>query len=103
MFSGFKSVWIRFRSWRTADTVRISVNRAKASSRALTCNTRQELPSKALNVGVGEGNEAVALEKVEKTEIQQIRDDTDMATVVKAVPEVYTPISVVCIMVPQRL
>ena len=55
------------------------------------------MSSKVLNLAVGEGNERVALEEVKDTLSEQIHDNADMAPVIKAVPQVYTSISVLCI------
>lgn len=68
----------------------------------LTCNTGQELTSKTLNMRVWKRGELVALEKIEKTQVQKIRDDTDVTTKVETVPEMDTPVSVVSVMVPKR-
>jgi hypothetical protein len=69
----------------------------------LTRNTGQELPSEALDVRVGERNKAVALQKIEQAQVEKVRDDTDMATEVETVPEMDTPVSIVRVVVPERL
>lgn len=70
---------------------------------SLTSNASQELSSKALDVGIRERDEAVAFEKIEQTQVQEIRDNTDMATEVKTVPEMNTPVSIVRVVVPKCL
>lgn len=63
----------------------------------LTCNAGEELPSEALDLAVGERDEAVALKEVKDTLAKKIHYDADVAAVVKAVPKVDASISVLII------
>ena len=63
----------------------------------LTCNAGKQLPSEALNLAIGEGHKAVALEKVKDTLAEEVHDYADMSPVVEAVPQVDASIPVIII------
>ena len=73
------------------------------NGRQLTGNTRKQLPSKALNLAVGEWHEAVSFEEVEHALAQQVHDDADVVPEVKAVPKMYTPVPVLLVVRLERL
>ena len=91
MFSGFRSVWIRFRSCRTVSGQQ-SPPRRRAGK--LTSDTGKELSRETLDLAVRERDELIAFEEIEYTLAQQVHDDADMAPVVEAVAEMNTPIAV---------
>jgi len=63
----------------------------------LTGHTGKQLPGKALNLAVWKRHKRVSLQEIKDTLTQQIHDNADMPSVVKAIPEVYTSISVLLI------
>lgn len=52
------------------------------------------MPGKALYLTVGEGHKLIALEEVENALAQQIHDDADVPSVIKAITEVDTSIPI---------
>jgi hypothetical protein len=68
----------------------------------LTSNASKQLPSKALNLTVGEGHKVVALEEVEDALAKQVHDDANMSLVVEAIPQVYAPVPVMFVVGLQR-
>lgn len=67
----------------------------------LTCYTSQKLPSKTLNMAVGEGHKVVVLEEIKDTLTQKRGDDADMATIIKTINAVNASIFVCPIVVFQ--
>lgn len=66
MFSGFRSVWIRFRSCRTVQEL-VKVRCDARLLETLTCNASKELSRKTLNLTVGERHEVVTFKEVKDT------------------------------------
>jgi hypothetical protein len=64
---------------------------------SLTGYTGEELPSKVLDLAVGERHKGVALQKIKDTLSQKIHNYTDMVAVVKAVSEVDTAVPVLLV------
>jgi hypothetical protein len=71
------------------------IRRRRRSKR--TSNAGKQLTSKALDLTVGEGHETVSLEEVKDTLTQKIHDDTDVASVIKAIPQVDASIPILII------
>jgi hypothetical protein len=94
MFSGFRSVWMRFRSCRTAQEL-VYVRHDARLLETLTCYTSKELSRKTLNLAVGEWHEVVAFKEVEDTLSEQVGDDADMTSIIETVSEMNTPVSVI--------
>jgi hypothetical protein len=95
MFSGFRSVWIRLRSCRTR--IRLETILIKDSEKKLTSYARKKLSSKALDLTIREGDKSIALQEIKDTLSEQVHDNAYVSTIVKAVPEVYAPISVLLV------
>lgn len=60
----------------------------------LTCNAREQLTRKALDLAVGKGHEAVALEEVKDALAQQIHDDANVPAVVEAIAQVDAAVAI---------
>ncbi len=69
----------------------------------LTSNTGQELAGKVLNLAVGKGHKAVALQEIEHALAEKVHDDADVAAVVEAVAEVNAAVPVLGVVGSQRL
>jgi hypothetical protein len=93
MFSGFRSVWMRFRSCRTTQGLVYFGHDARLLE-TLTCNASKELPCKTLNLAVGERHEVIALKEVEDTLSEQVGDDADMTSIIETVSEMNASVSV---------
>lgn len=94
MFSGFRSVWIRFRSCRTVQGL-VYVRHDARLFETLTCNASKELPRKTLNLAVGERHKVVTFKEVKDTLSEQVSDDADMTSIIETVSEMNTSVSVV--------
>jgi hypothetical protein len=96
MFSGLRSVWIRFRSWRTnfGSVPRLLSN---GTSGARTGHACEKLSCETLDLAVGERDEVVALEEVEHALAQEVHDDADVASEVEAVSEVNATIPIILV------
>ena len=95
IFSGLRSVCIRFKSCRTG----LKLAKHECEGRAcrwnpLTGNAGKKLAGETLNLAVRERNKAVGLQKVKDALSQQIHHYADMAPKVEAVAQVNTPVSV---------
>jgi hypothetical protein len=99
MFSGFKSVWIKFRSWRT-ETVFSSCSEDKRT--ILTSHTCEELASEALYLGTWKGCEGVGFQEVEHTLAKKIRNYTDVISKVEAVSKMDTLVAIVSVVGGER-
>lgn len=95
MFSGFRSVWTRLRSWRTAH--RLAYIWCVSQNRKLTGDAGKELSSKALNVGAGEWCEVVPLQEVKDAFAEKVCDNADVISVVEAFPEMDASIPIVLV------
>ena len=117
MFSGLRSVWIRFKSCKTSrlsaggrrrlKSLEVLGSRAGEESwcrswEALTRNARKELTGKVLYLAVGEGHEIVALQEVKHALAEEVHDDTYMASEVEAVPEMDATVSVLLVIRLER-
>ena len=91
MFSGFRSVWIRLRSWRT---IPCQHNPRKVPAGFLTGNAGQQLAGKVLDLAVWERHEVVALQKVKHALAEQIHDNADVPAVVEAISEMNASVPV---------
>ena len=80
MFSGFRSVWMRLRSWRTEEIISRLESLREC---ALTSYTGKQLPSKALDLRAWKRDEAVSLEEIKDTVAQQICNNADVISVVE--------------------
>lgn len=61
---------------------------------ALTCHTGEQLPSKVLNLTTGEGDEAVALQKIKNTLPKQVRDNANMVAIIEAIAQMDAFVSI---------
>lgn len=98
MFSGFRSVWISWRSWRTTrKLVKTNILADMQAKDKLTSNTSEQLPGKVLDLAVGKRYEVVALEEVKDALPQKVHDDADVSAVVEAISEMYATIAVLLV------
>ena len=94
MFSGLRSVCIRFKSCRTKELVLFLNSSTKTP---LTSHASEELSGKTLNLTVGERYKGIAFEEVKNALAQEICDDANMTPIIETISEVYTPIPVLLI------
>lgn len=80
MFSGFKSVWIRFESCKTGEEVS---GLACREMRRRTSDAAKDLPCKLLDMPPREWRKLVLLEKVVKALAKQFGDDADMVPMIE--------------------
>lgn len=90
MFSGLRSVCTRFKSCRTI----LGLVGNHVNSVLLTGYTHEQLPRETLNLRIGKGHKAIALEEIKDTLSEEIHDDADVTPVVEAVAQVYTAITI---------
>lgn len=105
IFSGLRSVWIKFKSWRTRkgqSQFCRSFSGLGVSFHALTCYAGEQLPGEVLDLAVRKRDKAVALEKVENALAQKIHDDANVAAVVETVPQMNASIPVLFIIGLER-
>lgn len=80
MFSGFRSVWIRLRSWRTESIVS---SRTALWKSVPTSNTCKQLPREVLYLRAWERDKTIALEEIKDALAEQVRDDAYVVSVVE--------------------